>query len=212
MVKFKTSLKFDKNVLKELKDDSNSGVELHKAPHHFSLHPIQLNDFGQSIKDILNQGIAKYNKKLDGILLGYQNVKLLSDKGLIVNDSCYIHMDLMAEFFVFKPEIGKEMQDQFCQKLMTIIRKKGKQKVKKINRKKGIDEETPEDETPIVKTKKGNEEDEEVPSPRKNKKKKRKNETSGEDHISGLESPKKHKLKDNVVYDEETPRKKKKIK
>lgn len=47
---------------------------------------------------------------LNGILLGYGNIKLLSNMGTISNDSPYIHYDLMVDFFVFKPEIGKEMQ------------------------------------------------------------------------------------------------------
>lgn len=30
--------------------------------------------------------------------------------GVISNDSPYMHYDLLVDFFVFKPEIGKEMQ------------------------------------------------------------------------------------------------------
>lgn len=48
--------------------------------------------------------------RLGGILLGYQNIKLLNDKGTIHDDSSGIHVDLEGDFFVFKPSVGKEMQ------------------------------------------------------------------------------------------------------
>lgn len=41
----------------------------------------------------------------DGILLGFQNVKLHSDIGLIGSDSYYIHMDVSADFFIFRPKL-----------------------------------------------------------------------------------------------------------
>lgn len=47
---------------------------------------------------------------MGGILLGYQNIKLINDKGVIHNDSNGIHVDLEGDFFVFKPEIGKELK------------------------------------------------------------------------------------------------------
>ncbi|KAJ8936021.1 hypothetical protein NQ314_012525 [Rhamnusium bicolor] len=110
MGKFKIGIKFDIKLLNTLTNNINSGVEILRSKHHLSLHPIHLNDFNKSIRDILSGGIAKYNKNLSGILLGYQNIKLPVDIGFINYDSCYIHIDLEADFFVFKPEIGKEMQ------------------------------------------------------------------------------------------------------
>lgn len=43
---------------------------------------------------------------MDGILLGYKNVKILTPQGGLVTDSCYIHLDIEADFYIFKPEVG----------------------------------------------------------------------------------------------------------
>ncbi|KAJ8963647.1 hypothetical protein NQ317_002563 [Molorchus minor] len=98
MVKFKINFKFNKSLLNKLVASSSSGVTLQRIKHHLALHPVHLNDLNKSVKDILSLGIAKYNKDLDGLLLGYQNIKLAKD-GIINNDSCYIHMNLEADFF-----------------------------------------------------------------------------------------------------------------
>ncbi|CAG9821775.1 unnamed protein product [Phaedon cochleariae] len=103
-------IKFDSKVLNALKDIPNSGVEAERKKQHLALHPIHLNDFGKSVKDLLNEDVARYSKDLDGILLGYEDIKLLSNGGFIQTDSCYIHIDIEAHFFVFRPKIGEEMK------------------------------------------------------------------------------------------------------
>ncbi|VEN57235.1 unnamed protein product [Callosobruchus maculatus] len=108
--KYKVGIKFNKELLHSLRSDENSGVELKRSQYHLSLHPIQLNNFSKSLKQVLNQSIAKYNRDLDGILLGFEKTKLLSKEGYIHDDSCYIHLDIEADFYVFTPEIGKEMK------------------------------------------------------------------------------------------------------
>lgn len=56
--------------------------------------------------------------RLGGILLGYENIKMTHEKGIIHNDSSGIHIDLEGDFYVFKPTIGREMQG--------IVNRKGK--------------------------------------------------------------------------------------
>lgn len=63
MGKFKIGIKFDKKFLNKLTQESNSGVVIQNAKHHLALHPIHLNNFNKSVKDLLNEGITKYNKK-----------------------------------------------------------------------------------------------------------------------------------------------------
>lgn len=63
MVKYKVAIQFDRNFLKELQKKENSGVEVCKSTHHIALHPVQLNNFKNSVKDVLNEGVAKYNKE-----------------------------------------------------------------------------------------------------------------------------------------------------
>lgn len=63
MGKFKIGIKFDKKFLNKLIQEANSGVVIQTAKHHLALHPIHLNNFNKSVKDLLNEGIAKYSKK-----------------------------------------------------------------------------------------------------------------------------------------------------
>lgn len=43
-------------------------------------------------------------------MLGYKNIKLLSSDGTIVSDSCHVHIDIQADFYIFKPEIGSTLK------------------------------------------------------------------------------------------------------
>nr|CAD7572135.1 unnamed protein product [Timema californicum] len=43
---------------------------------------------------------------LMGILLGYENVKTQTSSGLILYDDSLIHIDIVADFYVFTPEVG----------------------------------------------------------------------------------------------------------
>lgn len=103
-------LKFDKDYLNELTTVPDSGVFKRNCKYHIALHPAQFNDFGQSIKDELGRKIGKYDDIFQGIMLGYENVKLQSDLGVIGLENCYVHIDVHADFFVFKPEIDKVLK------------------------------------------------------------------------------------------------------
>nr|CAD7427398.1 unnamed protein product [Timema monikensis] len=48
----------------------------------------------------------KYDNPLKGILLGYENVKTQTSSGLILYDDSLIHIDIIADFYVFTPEVG----------------------------------------------------------------------------------------------------------
>nr|CAD7439842.1 unnamed protein product [Timema bartmani] len=43
---------------------------------------------------------------LKGIFLGYENVKTQTSSGLILYDDSLIHIDIIADFYVFTPEVG----------------------------------------------------------------------------------------------------------
>ncbi|CAH0545898.1 unnamed protein product [Brassicogethes aeneus] len=105
--KQKFGISFDKKLLNQLKDNECSCVEVHQKTQHLALHPLQLENLNNSIKDTLNKGIARYNKKLEGILLGYQHIKLCGDTGAINFDSCFVHIDIQADFYLFKPNVDR---------------------------------------------------------------------------------------------------------
>lgn len=43
---------------------------------------------------------------MDGILLGYKNLKLITPYASLRADRCYIHVDIQGDFFLFKPNVG----------------------------------------------------------------------------------------------------------
>lgn len=47
--------------------------------------------------------------RLKGLVLDYKNPKLLSSLGGILHDSHFIHVDIEADFYVFRPEIGSPL-------------------------------------------------------------------------------------------------------
>ncbi|KAF5286109.1 hypothetical protein FQA39_LY16392 [Lamprigera yunnana] len=106
MVKPHAVIYVDKDLLISLVNDESSCVVVQEENYHLALHPFHLTNITSSIRDILGEGVAKYNKKLSGILLGYENIKLLS-QGTIVDDSFFVHLDISANFYLFKPEVGK---------------------------------------------------------------------------------------------------------
>lgn len=63
MGKFKIGLQLDVKFLQELCKQKTSGVSIQKSRQHMVLHPIHLKNFSGSIKDLLNLGIAKFDKK-----------------------------------------------------------------------------------------------------------------------------------------------------
>ncbi|CAG9770510.1 unnamed protein product [Ceutorhynchus assimilis] len=98
-------LKFDKDYLNELTSDPNSGVFKQECKYHVALHPAQFNNFGESVKDELGKKIGRFDESFQGIMLGYENVRLQSKLGVIGSDNCHVHLDIEALFYVFHPQI-----------------------------------------------------------------------------------------------------------
>lgn len=107
MGKVNRNISFDKDFLNKLKNDSNACVNIHTQIYHLALHPFHLTDLNASVKGLLNEKIAKFDNKFNGILLGYQNIKLLDSAGAINTDSCFIHTNIQADFYIFNPAVGQ---------------------------------------------------------------------------------------------------------
>lgn len=53
--------------------------------------------------------------RLKGFLLAYKNPKLLTPLGEILYDTCFIHVDIEADFYIFRPEVGCSLKGKiFC--------------------------------------------------------------------------------------------------
>lgn len=51
--------------------------------------------------------------RLDGLLLAYKNPTLLSPFAGILHDTCYIHMDIEADFYIFRPKVETKLKGIF---------------------------------------------------------------------------------------------------
>lgn len=50
---------------------------------------------------------------LKGVLLAYDNIRIIGQHGDIYDDSGYIHMDIVANFIVFQPKKGQKLLVRF---------------------------------------------------------------------------------------------------
>ncbi|KAL3285108.1 hypothetical protein HHI36_019232 [Cryptolaemus montrouzieri] len=99
-------LNLSSKVLHQLVTTKNSCVEIQKNKKHLALLPYHMKNLSESIKEILDEDIAKFNRDVEGIVLGYKNIKLLTEAGVISGDSSFIHLDIQADFVIFKPVPG----------------------------------------------------------------------------------------------------------
>lgn len=97
--------KYSSAELTKLVEDESSCVSVVNSIFDLELFPYHLADISGSIKDLLTDKITIYCKRLDGILLGYKNLTLLTPQGAIVADSCYIHVSVEGDFYVFRPKV-----------------------------------------------------------------------------------------------------------
>ncbi|KAK9299242.1 hypothetical protein QLX08_007687 [Tetragonisca angustula] len=100
-----------------LVEDEESRVYFEKFTKHFGLHPFHLTNLNAALNEILSTNLNSYDPDLKGFLLAYRNPKLLTSLGEIFYDTCFIHVDIETDFYVFRPEVG-------C-KLKGVVNKKG---------------------------------------------------------------------------------------
>ncbi|KAL3927385.1 MAG: hypothetical protein SGBAC_013107 [Bacillariaceae sp.] len=80
-----------------------------------SLLPGSLRNSEKSVEDAIRAMLMKYSEGLGGILMGFENVKLIGDrnkeaKGWILNELPHIHYNASCDALVFCPTIGCELQ------------------------------------------------------------------------------------------------------
>ncbi|XP_066600321.1 transcriptional regulator ATRX homolog [Prorops nasuta] len=96
--------------LSELLEDENCYVYFERIKKHLGLHPFHLTNLNAALNEILDSNLNSYDVDLKGFLLAYQNPKLLTTLGEIVYDSCFIHVDIEADFYIFRPKVGAKLK------------------------------------------------------------------------------------------------------
>ncbi|GLG98702.1 DNA-directed RNA polymerase I subunit RPA43, partial [Gryllus bimaculatus] len=96
--------RFNATDLSKLLKKPNACVFLRKSKRHIALTPKALNNTNDSVLVHLNRLVRKFDPELDAVVLGCRNVSILTNLGTIVDDSPHVHLDIEAEFYLFKPE------------------------------------------------------------------------------------------------------------
>lgn len=106
----KRPLKYLEFTIKELQkfvNDENSCVKRINNEMHIGFPPWGIATFKESLIGILKRNkIGKYDEKLGGIILDVRNIKVQGNNYLLQNDSPDLHINLIADFYVFIPTIG----------------------------------------------------------------------------------------------------------
>ncbi|XP_063987233.1 dentin sialophosphoprotein [Diachasmimorpha longicaudata] len=111
-----TRITWSMEELTALVNDKKSQVHLIKTQRHIALHPCQLGNLKQSLQDILGDELNHYDDKLHGLLLSYKNPKLLSERAAMLYDSFSCHVDIEADFYVFRPKVGHVLKGVIIKK------------------------------------------------------------------------------------------------
>ncbi|XP_013199608.2 DNA-directed RNA polymerase I subunit RPA43 [Amyelois transitella] len=101
-----TIIKFELKELRKLANDKDSCVVEKKVTQNLALQPWCLGNLKESIKNLLDYKIGKYDKEFNGILLSYKNLRILQNIGSIRNDNADINFQVQADYFIFRPYVG----------------------------------------------------------------------------------------------------------
>lgn len=82
-----------------------------EATEHMSLSPYYIGRIKQGVQDEIERNIRrwKFLEKYKGIIVAYDNIKLLQRSAEIHDESPFIHFDIKVNYIIFKPEKGKKL-------------------------------------------------------------------------------------------------------
>jgi DNA-directed RNA polymerase I subunit RPA43 len=93
-------------VLERLVGEPNSCVTRVTAETHLALPPSCLADLAAGVAQHFAGHTNRYYPPLRGILLGLRRPILTARTAHLINDQPHVHLDVRAEFFMFKPGRG----------------------------------------------------------------------------------------------------------
>ncbi|XP_029167711.1 uncharacterized protein MAL13P1.304 [Nylanderia fulva] len=100
-----------------LLEEEDAHVRFERTTKHLALHPYHLTNIQRGLNQILKSSLNSYDKELNGFVLTFKNPKLLSNVGELLYDSPFIHVDIEADFYLFRPMVGSYLKG--------IVNKKG---------------------------------------------------------------------------------------
>ncbi|GAB1859408.1 DNA-directed RNA polymerase I subunit RPA43 [Camponotus japonicus] len=92
--------------LSGLLEEEDAHVHFERTTKHLALYPYHLINIQRGLNQILKSSLNNYDKELNGFVLAFKNPKVLSNFGELLYDSPFIHIDIEADFYLFRPKVG----------------------------------------------------------------------------------------------------------
>ena len=86
-----------------------------------ALHPKYCLNFGLGVVHHFNKIVNTYHPQLNGVLAGYGKLQLKKPTGAIINEEAPIHVDVVSDFWVFRPLIGRQIKGRVTKKSPTHV-------------------------------------------------------------------------------------------
>ncbi|XP_044586699.1 probable serine/threonine-protein kinase kinX isoform X4 [Cotesia glomerata] len=103
--KVNTWINWSAKELDDLVNQKNSCVFKETIKKHIPMYSVHLSDVRKSFKDILNSSINTFDSSFDGLLISYQNPTILCPLTQMFYDIQFVHVDLQADFYIFRPTV-----------------------------------------------------------------------------------------------------------
>ncbi|GAB6030013.1 hypothetical protein CHUAL_005704 [Chamberlinius hualienensis] len=94
----------------DLLDDPYSCLEKIQSQRKYSLPLSCLNKVQKDIHRLLEEETGKYSDELSGIIISFENVKILKSNSNFSDDIPYTVIDAAIDFIVFKPNVGSTLR------------------------------------------------------------------------------------------------------
>jgi hypothetical protein len=99
-------VKYKRAELEDYIQHPESCVKKIRSVEALRFTPNNLSSFTDSVMNMLNKKIGKFDTKLDGIVLDFRKTKVLSSGSLVRNDSTAMLINVETDFYVFSPNKG----------------------------------------------------------------------------------------------------------
>ncbi|KAK3918777.1 DNA-directed RNA polymerase I subunit RPA43 [Frankliniella fusca] len=104
------AIPWGENELEKLASSSDSRIFLVQEKIPVVLQPFHLQDLKSAVRDLLNASIDSYHKSLNGIILSYKHLKVISKSASVAAETSGVVITIQADFFVFRPDVGNVLK------------------------------------------------------------------------------------------------------
>lgn len=104
-------IEFTISELQQFVNDKNSCVKRINTEMHLAFPPWGISNFKEYLTGLVRRKkIGRYDEKIGGIILDVRNIKVQGNQFAVQDDSANLHVNLVADFYVFMPTLNCMIQ------------------------------------------------------------------------------------------------------